>query len=69
MQNVIKRIKKNINVSTLIELLITLGIMSILLTMLSEILKKIAVSDTVKTSEDSIILYLSIHSIFASNKK
>lgn len=36
-QNVIKRLKKNIKGSTLIELLITLGIMSILLTMLSNI--------------------------------
>lgn len=37
MQNAIKSIKKNTKGSTLIELLITLGIMSILLTMLSNI--------------------------------
>jgi len=37
MQNVTKYLKKNIRGSTLIELLITLGIMSILLTMLSNI--------------------------------
>jgi type II secretory pathway pseudopilin PulG len=37
MQNVTKYLKKNIKGSTLIELLITLGIMSILLTMLSNI--------------------------------
>ncbi len=43
MQNVIKRIKKNIKGSTLIELLITLGIMSILLTMLSNIFLQIMV--------------------------
>lgn len=36
-QNVIKSLKKNSKASTLIELLITLGIMSILLTMLSNI--------------------------------
>jgi len=37
MENVIKNLKRNIKGSTLIELLITLGIMSILLTMLSNI--------------------------------
>ncbi len=43
MQNVTKYLKKNIKGSTLIELLITLGIMSILLTMLSNIFLQIMV--------------------------
>lgn len=43
MMNVIKSIKKNIRGSTLIELLITLGIMSILLTMLSNIFLQVMV--------------------------